>query len=271
MTDQNIQHQGVEPRTLGSTNWVGLYTLIGKETGRFMNVYLQTIAGPMVTTLLFYTVFALAFGGNGRMIGDIPYMTFLGPGLVMMSMLQNAFANTSSSLMISKVQGNIVDVLMPPISPMELILGYTLAGVIRGLVVGVSSFAVVMFFIPLGNVYIFPLVAFSLMGCFLMSLLGLVAGLWSQKFDHLAAITNFIIMPLTFLSGTFYSVNVLPPAWQAVIHANPFFSMIDGFRFGLIGYHEGNLWNGIGMLSVISFGLFVYTYSLFITGFRTKG
>lgn len=270
MTEQQNGFQDLNPRRLGRMNFIGLLTLIRKETNRFTSVYIQTILAPMITTLLFYTIFAVTFGGEDRMVGDIPYMTFLIPGLVMMSMLQNAFANTSSSLMISKMQGNIVDILMPPLSPFEILLGYVAAGVVRGMIVGVASLAVVLMFqaeMPYSPSF---MIFYSIAGTLLMSTLGVAAGLWSERFEQLAAITNFIVVPLSFLSGTFYSLHSLPPTWQAIAQMNPFFHMIDGFRYGMTGHYEGNLWVGMGMLVLYSFALLIFAYAMILTGYKTR-
>src|ERR1700761_9304470 len=226
------------PRDLGAVNWLGLWVLTCKETNRFVKVYAQTIAAPVITTLLYYLVFALALGGAQRTIHDLPYLTFLGPGLIMMSMAQNAFANTSSSMVISKVQGNIVDVLMPPLSPMELTLGYTLGGIARGFTVGAVSTITLAAFIDLPFSHPGFILYHAVMGSMMMALLGLIGGIWSAKFDHLAAVQNFIIMPATFLSGTFYTVDRLPEGWRFLCHLNPFFYMIDGFRYGFVGVSD---------------------------------
>lgn len=245
-------------------------TLIQKECARFMNVYLQTVITPLITTALFYAVFALAFGGASRMVEGIPYLDFLAPGLIMMSMMQNAFANTSSSLMISKVQGNIVDVLMPPLSALEIMFAYAAAGVVRGIVVGLACVPAILIFTPVHVHSVIALFTFGFLGCLLMAMMGIGAGLWSEKFDHLAAITNFVVMPMTFLSGTFYSMHSLPPIWQALANVNPFFFMIDGFRYGMTGLAESNLWNGFGLLLVMNVGLFIFTYGMIISGYKTK-
>jgi len=199
----------LEPRVIPAINTIGLKTLIGKEVGRFLNVYTQTLVAPVVTMLLYYAVFALAFGGLAKTIGDgVPYLTFLAPGLIMMTMVQNAFANTSSSIVIAKVQGNIVDVLLPPISPIEFYLGYTIGGVLRGMLVGVVC-AVALWLTVGMQIHSFgAIIVFALLGNLLLSSIGLAAGIWSVKFDHIAAVTNFIVTPLTFLSGTFYSVTI---------------------------------------------------------------
>ena len=209
---------------------MGLQTLIKREVGRFLSVYTQTVIAPVITTLLYYTIFALAFGGIARQIGGVPFLDFLAPGLIIMTMIQNAFANTSSSVVISKVQGNIVDVLMPPLSDFEILTGYVVGAVTRGLTVGIATGLVVSLFVPLAVISWWKVIAFALLGTMMLGLLGLAGGIWSEKFDHIAAFTNFVITPLTFLSGTFYSVDSLPGIWKSLAYYNPFFYMIDGFR-----------------------------------------
>ncbi len=255
---------------IGSVNWRGLWTLYLKEVQRFLKVFSQTVAGPVVSTLLFYAIFSLALGGAVRTVGDVPFVQFLAPGLIMMAMVQNAFANTSSSLMIAKIQGNIVDVLMPPLTAGELAVGFAAGGVTRGVVVGLVTAIVMLLFVPIGlanpALIVFHAVAASLM----LSLLGIVAGIWAQKFDQMAAITNFIIMPLSFLSGTFYSIERLPAAWQVVSRVNPFFYMIDGFRAGFIGRADADPLLGVIVMLVIDLVLFFVAYRLFATGYRLK-
>ncbi len=258
------------PRILGNVNWLGLWTLTGKETGRFIKVYAQTIVAPVITTLLFYLVFSLALGGSSRTIGDLPYMTFLAPGLIMMSMAQNAFANTSSSMVISKVQGNIVDVLMPPLSPMELTAGYTLGGIARGLAVGMVSVLVLALLMEIPVYDIGYMAYHAIMGSMMLALLGLIGGIWSNKFDHLAAVQNFIIMPATFLSGTFYTVDRLPEGWRFLCHLNPFFYMIDGFRYGFIGVSDGTLGTGLVVMAVINMLLITLAYKMIASGYKLK-
>lgn len=259
------------PRQIPGINAIGLATLIRKEVGRFINVYSQTIIAPMVTTLLFYAVFALAFGGIARTIGDgVPYMTFIAPGLIMMTMVQNAFANTSSSIVIAKVQGNIVDVLMPPLSPGEFFTGYAMGGVLRGLTVGVATGLIVHVCVGLPLHSLFHVVAFGVLGSFLLSSIGLAAGIWSDKFDHIAAVTNFLVTPLTFLSGTFYSVEQLPPFWQNLAHWNPFFYLIDGFRYGFIGHADGNLTIGFAILIASNIAMAALCLWMIRTGYKIK-
>ncbi len=258
------------PRAYGPVNWLGLWTLYVKEVQRFLKVITQTVLAPMVTTLLFFAVFALALGGAVREIAGMPFVTFLAPGLIMMATTQNAFANTSSSIMISKVQGNIVDVLMPPISPGELLVAYALAGVTRGLMVALAVALAIFPFAPIQVHDWIAAVYFAFAGSLILSLIGIVAGLWSQKFDHMAAVTNFIVTPLAFLSGTFYSVQALPPFWYAAAHANPFFFMIDGFRWGLTGHTDGDVLLGGSVLALVAIGLWALCYALLKRGYRLR-
>jgi len=211
------------------------WTLFYKEILRFWKVAFQTVAGPVLTAVLFLLIFAQALSDHVRVYEGVRYATFLVPGLVMMSILQNAFANSSSSLIQSKVTGNIVFVLLPPISYLEFFAAYVLASVVRGLVVGLGVLAVTVWFVDLRLALPLWTLAFAVLGAALLGALGLVAGIWADKFDQIAAFQNFVVMPLTFLSGVFYSVHSLPPVWQALSHANPFFYMIDGFRYGFFG------------------------------------
>jgi ABC-2 type transport system permease protein len=238
-------------RTIGVVNWLGFWTLYAREVRRFFKVATQTIAAPVVTTLLFLAVFVLALGGAGgasRSLGGVSFAEFLTPGLIMMSIMQNAFANTSSSLVISKVQGNIVDVLMPPLSGGELTLAYALGGVTRGLVVGAVVTIAIWCFVPLHIVDLAALLFNAIAASLLLSLLGILAGIWAEKFDHMAAVTNFIVTPLSFLSGTFYSVDRLPEGWRFVAHLNPFFYMIDGFRYGFFGVSDVSPWLSLAIV-----------------------
>lgn len=264
------QHGPAAPRQYGPVNWLGLWTLYHKEVQRFIKVITQTVLAPVVTTLLFFAVFALALGGNTRHIDDLPFITFLAPGLIMMATTQNAFANTSSSIMISKIQGNIVDMLMPPISAGEFLTAYALAGVTRGVVVAVAVGLAMWPFADFGVQSWPATVFFVLCGSLILSLIGILAGLWSEKFDHLAAVTNFVVTPLAFLSGTFYSVQRLPPFWYGVAHADPFFYMIDGIRFGMIGHTDGNPLLGAIVLAATAAALWALTYLLLRRGYRLQ-
>ncbi len=257
-------------RLMRGVNWRGLWTLYLREVQRFLKVSMQTVAAPVVTTLLFLAIFLFALGGEQRSIAGGPFLAFLAPGLIMMAMVQNAFANTTSSLMIAKFQGSIVDLLMPPLSPMELTLGLALGGVTRGLLVGLVVAAAMALVVPLRmfdpGLVLFHAFAASL----LMSVLGVIAAIWADKFDHIAAVTNFIVTPLSFLSGTFYSIRQLPAVWQDVALANPFFYMIDGFRYGFIGRSDGSIATGVVVMGVLDAALLGLCHVLIARGWKLK-
>ena len=214
---------------------IGFNTLLYKELLRFWKVAFQTVAGPVLSALLYLVIFAQALGEHVRVFEGVPYTAFLVPGLVMMSILQNAFANSSSSLIQSKITGNLVFVLVTPISHLEFFGAYVLASVARGLVVGAGVLAVTVWFVDLRLAAPLWALAFALLGSALLAVLGLLAGIWAEKFDQIAAFQNFLVLPLTMLSGVFYSIHTLPPLWQQISHLNPFFYMIDGFRYGFFG------------------------------------
>ncbi len=258
------------PRAVGAVNWIGLWTLYRKEVERFLKVFMQTIAAPVVTALLFFAVFSLALGGIVRMAGTVPFLEFLAPGLTMMVMVQNAFANTSSSVLIAKVQGNIVDVLMPPLSATELAVGWVGGGITRGLMVGAATFLAIRLFVPVGLhdplFVLFHAVAASM----LLALIGVIGGIWADKFDHVAAVTNFVVTPLAFLSGTFYTIDRLPEEWQVIAHFNPFFYMIDGFRYGFIGQSDGTLGIGLVVMTAVNVALWWLVLRMLATGYKLK-
>lgn len=269
-TKEQRFNAGAEPRVIKGINTIGLMTLINREIGRFLKVYTQTIVAPVVTMLMFYTVFMLAFGGLDRDVEGVPFRHFLAPGLIMMMMAQNAFANTSSSLIISKVQGNIVDILMPPLSSAEIFWGILIGGVARGLVVGFVGVVTLYFVVDLPINSFVPMIGFAVLGTMMMSALGMMGGIWADKFDHIAAFTNFVVTPLTFLSGTFYSLSVLPQIWQDLAHGNPFFYMIDGFRSGFIGHSDGNLLIGLGLLIGFNLVVCTLTFLMIKSGYKIK-
>ncbi len=216
----------------------GFPTLLYKELLRFWKVAFQTIAAPVVTALLYLLIFAQAIGDGVRVYDSIPYGAFLVPGLVMMSILQNAFANSSSSFIQSKVTGNLVFILLPPISHAEFFWAYVIASVLRGLVVGAGVLLVTIWLVDIRIVAPLWAFGFALLGAAILGTLGLIAGLWADRFDQLAAFQNFVIMPFTFLAGVFYSIHALPPFWQKLSHLNPFFFLIDGFRYGFFGVSD---------------------------------
>ncbi|HIC70578.1 MAG TPA: multidrug ABC transporter permease [Alphaproteobacteria bacterium] len=257
-------------RRIGPINWIGLRTLYVKEVRRFLKVYSQTILAPAVTTLIFMTIFALALGGAVRTIGDVPFMIFLAPGLVMMAIVQNSFANTSSTIMIGKVQGCIVDVLMPPLSPSELTLAFAMGGVSRGVLVAIVTATAMSVYVPLAIYDYAALIFYALAASMMLSLMGLIAGIWAEKFDSMAAVTNFMITPLAFLSGTFYSVERLPEPWFTVSQINPFFYMIDGFRYAFIGRSDGSLLIGILILTISNALLWFTVRRMFVNGYKLK-
>ncbi|MEQ8396327.1 ABC transporter permease [Thalassobaculum sp.] len=258
------------PRRIRRVNWIGVWTLYKKEVWRFIKVINQTVAAPVVTTLLFLAVFTLALGRDVQLGAGISFPMFLAPGLVMMSLLQNAFANTSSSIVGSKMQGNIVDLLMPPLGPGELTAAFALGAITRGLVVGTVT-AVTMALV-VGFAMPSPLLAlyFAVMGALFFGLLGVVAGIWAEKFDHLSAVTNFAVTPLTFLSGTFYSIDRLPGLWNSIAHLNPVFWLIDGFRAGMIGWSDSTPWIGGVAIAGLDLALFALCWRLFATGWKLK-
>jgi ABC-2 type transport system permease protein len=216
----------------------GFPTLLYKEVLRFWKVSFQTVAAPVLSGILYLAVFAHALAGHVQVFPGVTYTQFLVPGLAMMAMLQNAFANSSSSLIQSKITGNIVFILLPPLTPLEIFLAYLLASVVRGLVVGLGVFATICWIVPIPVLHPLWALAFALVGSALLGALGIIAGLWSEKFDQLAAFQNFLVLPLTFLAGAFYSIHSLPPLWQAVSMLNPFFYAIDGFRYGFFGQSD---------------------------------
>ena len=258
------------PRAIGAVNWRGLWTLYVKEVRRFLNVFTQTLVAPMVISLLFLAIFALALGGAGRAVAGIDYIEFLAPGLIVMALMQNAFANTSSSIVMAKIQGNIVDVLMPPLSASELNLGIAGGGVTRGLMVGLVTGLAMWAFVPFRLHDPAVVLYFALNAAVMLALIGIVAGIWAERFEHIAAVTNFVIVPLSFLSGTFYSIERLPPDWQIAAQFNPFFYLIDGLRYGFIGRADGTLAIGAVLVLAVNVALWLLTQRMFATGYRLK-
>lgn len=213
----------------------GPWTLLKKELLRFWRVAFQTVAAPVITALLYLLIFSHVLESHVQVYDGVPYTAFLIPGLIMMSVLQNAFANSSSSLIQSKVMGNIVFILLTPLTHLQFFLAFLIAAIIRGLVVGLCIYLVAMWFVDLHVASPWLIIAFALLGSALLGTFGIIAGIWADRFDQMAAFQNFIIMPLTFLSGVFYSIHSLPPFWQKISQLNPFFYMIDGFRYGFFG------------------------------------
>lgn len=248
----------------------GFYTLFYKEILRFWKVSFQTVAAPVLTSLLYLLVFAHVLDAHVEPYPGVRYTAFLIPGLAMMTMLQNAFANTSSSLIQSKITGNIVYILLPPLSHLEFFGAYVLAAMIRGLVVGAGVFVAALFFAKPAFAYPIWIIAFALLGSMIMAILGIIAGIWAEKFDQLAAFQNFLIMPLTFLSGVFYSIHSLPPFWQKVSHANPVFYLIDGFRYGFFGASDTSPWLSLAIAGGCCLLLALYTLQLLRSGYKLR-
>ena len=265
-----IDNRPMGERRFGRWNTLGTQTLALREIRRFTSVWTQTLAAPMATALLFMLIFVLALGDRRGDVMGMPFAQFLAPGIVMMTVIQNAFANTSSSIVISKVQGNIVDTLMPPLSASEIMVGYVAGGVARGVLVAVAVALVVFPFAAVWPANPIWTLVFVLLGATMMSLVGILAGIYAEKFDQMAAITNFIVTPLSFLSGTFYSLETLPPAMSIISHANPVFYVIDGFRYGVLGQSDSSPWLGVlvcvGVCAVIA----AICWRFFATGYRLK-
>ncbi|HEX4736014.1 MAG TPA: ABC transporter permease [Allosphingosinicella sp.] len=274
MTEQASNWVRAEPGVpvIRNVNWGGLRTLYVKEVRRFFKVQLQTVWAPAVTTLLFLVIFTVALSRGGRMVMGVPFADFIAPGLIVMAMLQNAFANASFSLLVGKMQGNIVDYLMPPLSTGELIAALIGAATTRAVLVGCAVWCAMLLW---PGVHVMPhhlwaVVWFGLTGSAMLGFLGLLTSIWAEKFDHAAAVSNFVVAPLSLLSGTFYSIQSLAPAFRAVSHGNPFFYIISGFRFGFLGTSDSPVWIGALLLLVIDLILWALCYSLLRRGWKLK-
>ena len=268
MRDQSVAPHPV--RRFGIINWIGLWTLYAREVQRFSKIWLQAIVAPAMVSLLFLAIFSLVLGGAGRSVGDVPFLQFLAPGLIMMSIIQNSFQNATSTLMISKMQGSIVDLLMPPLSASELMLGLALGGATRGIVVAVVVAAALYVFVPFEMASVVPVIVFAALSSSALSVIGVIVGIWADKFDNIATITNFIITPLAFLSGTFYSVERLPGVFHSASQFNPFFYMIDGFRSGFIGQSDSSVLLGGAILAGLNVALWCFGYYLLSSGYKLK-
>ena len=255
---------------MNSINTIGVYTLCKREIWRFWKVWNQTVVAPVITTLLSLAVMTLAMGSGTRMVDGISFNQFIAPGLIMMAVVQNAFANTSSSLMLAKIQGVIIDILMPPLTGAEITFSLVVGGIVRGLAVGIVVMISVYLFVPFTMEHAWVGLFYVLSASIMLALMGVLTGVWAQSFDQLSAITNYIITPLAFLSGTFYSIKQLPTFWYHVCHYNPFFYMIDGFRYAIIGYSDGTVGTGMIVLTVTNVVLWVVVLRLFKSGYRLK-
>jgi len=274
-TEQRAAFSTFGERRFGAVNWIGFWTLYKKEVRRFLKVAFQTVCAPVISTLLFLMVFLVALGQERDSVNGLPYVVFLAPGLVMMAILNNAFANSSSSLVISKVQGNVVDFLMPPLSAAELTGGFVLGAATRGLAVGAVTAATIAAVMAWANEPMslaHPLVAlyFAAAASILLGILGVIAGVWAEKFDQLAAVTNFVITPMSFLSGTFYSIRNLPEAFYAASQWNPIFYLIDGLRFGFTGVADSDVGRGAAFVFALNVVLLYACYRMFKSGYKLK-
>jgi ABC-2 type transport system permease protein len=279
---ETAMRQGFHPRgqpVINGVNRIGLWSLYIKEVRRFLKVQTQTIWAPAVTTLLFLVIFTVALGGHrsGRMVLGVPFATFIAPGLIVMGMMQNAFANSSFSFLSGKIQGTIIDLLMPPLSNGELMTGIVGAAVTRAVLVGLAVAGAMALFpgVSLAMAHPWAVIWFGLMGAVMLAILGLLASIWAEKFDHAAAVTNFVVAPLSLLSGTFYVIHNLAPAFQAISRANPFFYVISGFRFGFLGVSDIGDTNMAVIQSALGLGLFnallaVATYLILRSGWKLK-
>ena len=266
-----VQTPPGEP-VLSGVNWGGLKTLYIKEVRRFFKVQMQTVWAPAITTLLYLAIFTVALGRGGRTVMGTDFASFLAPGLIVMAMIQNAFANASFSLLVGKMQGNIVDYLLPPLSVGELIAGLIGAAVTRAFLVGAAVWLAMLLWPGVSVAVREPLwlLWFALMGSLLLSFLGLLTSIWADKFDHAAMVSNFLVTPLSLLSGTFYSVKQLSPLFQAISHANPFFYVISGFRYGFLGISDSPLWIGAIGLLLLNVALWAACYALLKSGWKIK-
>ena len=269
MVEINTKYK-IGTRRFGLINWIGAWTLYQKETLRFLNVWIQTIFSPLVSALLFLLVLSLAIGTDRSSVLGVPFINFLAPGLIAMQVIQQSFSHSSSSFMIGKIQGNIVDILYAPLSAGEVTLAITLASLTRSVMIAFISICIFQIFIDLEIKNYFTLIAFTLLSSFILGALGIVTGLWAEKFDHMATVTNFIIIPLSFLSGTFYTIDKLPGYLHTISKANPFFYMIDGFRYSFIGKSDGSITIGLVYLLGLSFIMWMAAYLLYKKGYKIK-
>ena len=260
----------ISVKKFGYVNWLGFFTLYRKEILRFIKVAIQTIISPLVSALLFLMVLSLAIGNDRAGALGFPFITFLAPGLIAMQIIQQAFSHTSSSIMIGKIQGNIVDILYAPLSPSEVTLATILAGVTRSFIIVAISILVFTLIVDLQFYSFFYIFIYTFIGSFILAATGFIVGLWAEKFDNMASATNFIIVPLSFLSGTFYSIKRLPETLQKISEWNPFFYIIDGFRYGFLGVSDGSIEFGLSYLTILSFLTWFAAYILCKKGYKIK-
>ena len=257
-------------RRFGLINWVGAWTLYQKEVLRFLLVWAQTLFSPLISSLLFLLVLSLAIGNERGDVLGVSFISFLAPGLISMQVIQQSFSHSSSSFMIGKIQGNIVDLLYAPLSAAEVTIAVSLAAVTRSVMIAVISIITFMLLIEIQITNYLTLIAFTFLSSFILGNVGIIAGLWSEKFDNMATVTNFVIVPLSFLSGTFYTIDKLPSFLQTISEFNPFFYMIDGFRYSFIGKADGSITIGLIYLSILSVVTWFVTYLLYKKGYKIK-
>ena len=257
-------------RRFGLVNWIGIYSLYVKEVSRFLIVWAQTLLSPLVSSLLFLSVLTLALGNDRGDVLGYSFISFLAPGLIVMSIVQQSFSHSVSSLMIGKIQGNIIDTLLAPLSAIEVTLAIIFAAVTRGLVILIISIVVFSLIVEIHIYSIFYIFIGAFLGTFILGALGFITGLWAEKFDHTATITNFIITPLSFLSGVFYSIERLPDFFQSISKINPFFYIIDICRFGFLGVSDGSISIGLVYLTILSIIVWLISYYLYKIGYKIK-
>ena len=260
----------IHEKKFGYVNWIGFWTLYKKEVLRFLIVVIQTVISPLVTSLLFLLVLSLAIGNERGEVLGFPFISFLAPGLIVMQVIQQAFSHSSSSIMIGKIQGNIVDILYAPLTAAEITIAINLASCTRSAIIALVSIVVFSFIVDLEFYSTFYILIFTFLGSFILSSIGIIIGLWAEKFDHMASATNFVIVPLSFLSGTFYSIERLPAVLKNISEINPFFYIIDGFRYGFLGVSDGSLKFGLFYVIVLSFVSWFTAYFLFKKGYKIK-
>ena len=269
MVELNKKYE-IGERRFGSVNWIGFWTLYKKEVLRFLVVWIQTLFSPLITSLLFLLVLSLAIGNERGSVLGVNFINFLAPGLIAMQVIQQSFSHSSSSIMIGKIQGTIIDTISAPLTAAEVTLATVLAASTRSVIIAIISIIIFSLIIELKIISYFYVVIFAILSSFILGAMGFVAGLWSEKFDHMASVTNFLIIPLSFLSGTFYSIERLPLILQKVSELNPFFYMIDGFRYGFIGVSDRSVNFGLFYLTILSFVTWFISYVLYKRGYKIK-
>ena len=269
MVEINTKYK-IGTRRFGLVNWIGAWALYKKEVLRFLIVWVQTIFSPLISSLLFLLVLSVAIGDSRGSVLGVPFINFLAPGLIAMQVIQQSFSHSSSGFMIAKIQGNIVDILYAPLTAAEITLALNLAACTRSIMIAIVSIFVFTFIVDLQFYNFFYIFVFTFLGAFILSSIGIIVGLWSEKFDHMASATNFIIVPLSFLSGTFYSIDRLPDILKNISEINPFFYIIDGFRYGFLGVADGSIQFGLFYLLILSFITWFAAYMLFKKGYKIK-